>query len=230
METRRKIWIAAGLTIFFLVIGTVGYKQLENYSLLDAFYMTVITISTVGFGEINELTDTGRIFTVFLILSGVGSIAFAIHAFTESMIERASNPNQRKRAMKKKIERLNGHFIICGHGRVGAAAADHFHKLGAEFVVIETSEEEISVLEEKGYCHMSGDATREKMLLKAGIKKAKALLALLNSDPENLFTVLTARELNPTLNIIARTEIASSESRILRAGADSVISPLLAFS
>ncbi len=225
METNRKIWIAAGLTLFFIVIGTIGYSRFENFSLLDAFYMTVITISTVGFGEINELTATGRIFTIFLILSGVGSIAFAIHAFTESMIEKASNPNQRKKAMKKKIERLNGHFIICGHGRVGAAAADHFYKMGAGFVVIEASEKEISVLEEKGYYHMSGDATSEKMLLNAGIKKASALLALLNSDPENLFTVLTARELNPTLNIIARTEVASSESRILRAGADSVISP-----
>ncbi len=225
METGRKFWIAAGLTLFFLVVGTIGYNRIEDYTLLDAFYMTVITVSTVGFGEINELSSTGRIFTIFLILSGVGGIAFAMHAITESMIEKASNPNLRKKAMKRKIEKLRGHFIICGHGRVGAAAAEHFHKKGAGFVVIESSKEEIQILEEKGYNHMSGDATREKVLFEAGIKKAGALLALLNSDPENLFTVLTARELNPTLNIIARTEVASSESRILRAGADSVISP-----
>ncbi len=225
METHRKIWIALGITLFFLALGTIGYNRLEGYSLLDAFYMTVITVSTVGFGEINVLSEVGRIFTIFLILSGVGSVAFAAHAFAESMIERASNPNLRKIAMKRKIDNLSGHVIICGHGRVGAAAADHFDKVGAGFVVIENSEEEIKALEEKGYQYVFGDATREKVLLGSGIKRAGAFLALLNSDPENLFTVLTAREMNPTLNIIARTEVASSESRILRAGADSVISP-----
>ena len=193
--------------------------------MLDAFYMTVITVSTVGFGEINQLSGSGRIFTIFLILSGVGSVAFAAHAFTESIIERASNPNSRKKAMKKKIDKLNGHCIICGHGRVGAAAAEHFVTMSKQFVVIETSDEEVKNIEEKGYLVMQGDATSETTLLAAGIKKAGAFLALLDSDPENLFAVLTARELNPTLNIIARTEVTSSESRILKAGADSVISP-----
>jgi voltage-gated potassium channel len=225
MSSHKKILIALFLTIFFLALGTLGYVHLEKFSPLDAFYMTVITVSTVGFGEINQLTGIGRVFTIFLILSGVGSIAFAIHAFTESLIEKASNPNSRKKAMKKKIEKLQGHYIICGHGRVGAAAANQFRKMGADFVVIESSEAKLLLLEEEGYLTVLGDATNEKTLLDAGIKKADALLALLDSDPENLFVVLTAREMNPTLHIISRTATESSEARILRAGADSVISP-----
>ncbi len=225
MKSQRRIVIALGLTLFFLGIGTFGYVEIEDYSILEAFYMTVITISTVGFGEINPLSEGGRVFTIFLILSGVGSLAFAAHAFTESMIERAANPKIRQRAMQRKIRNLNGHYIICGHGRVGASAADYFHKIGKEFVVLEKSKEHLEFLEQQGYHYVEGDATHEDTLLEAGIKSAGGLLALLDSDPENLFTVLTAREMNPTLHIIARTEVASSESRILRAGADSVISP-----
>ena len=225
MDSRRRIWIALAVTLFFLGVGTVGYVKIEHFPPLDAFYMTVITISTVGYGEIHPLSEAGRVFTIFLILFGVGSLAFAAHAFTESMIERASNPNLRKKSMERKIKKLHGHYIICGHGRVGAASADHFHNVGADFVVIDRSEEHLKILAEQGYNYLAGDATREETLLQAGIKKAGALIAVLDSDPDNLCAVLTARELNPTLHIVARTEVASSESRILRAGADSVISP-----
>ena len=225
MDSRRRIWIALAVTLFFLGVGTAGYVRIEHFPPLDALYMAVITISTVGFGEIHPLSEPGRVFTIFLILFGVGSLAFAAHAFTESMIERASNPNSRKRSMERKIKKFQRHYIICGHGRVGAASADHFHNVGVDFVVIDRSEEHLRILAEQGYTYLAGDATREETLLAAGIKKAGALLALLDSDPDNLCTVLTARELNPTLHIVARTEVASSESRILRAGADSVISP-----
>lgn len=225
MRGKLSIWIALVLVIFLLVIGTVGYSTLNQYSVWEAFYMTVITISTVGFGEVISLNTGGQIFTVFLIASGVGIIAFALHVVTESMIERASNPNKEKRIMERKIQKLKKHSIICGFGRVGHTAADHFSKAGAPFVVLEKNEEYLKLLKEEGYLYLEGDATSESLLLAAGIKSAESLMALLDSDPENLFTVLTARELNPTLHIIARTEIASSESRILRAGADSVISP-----
>ena len=224
MESRIKIRLALLALIFFIGMGTAGYVLIEGYPLLDAAYMTVITISTVGFGEIHTLSEAGRAFTVFLILSGMGSLAFAIQALTEMMIERTSNPKNRKKAMEKKIAKLKGHYIICGYGRVGAAAAEHFDKAGAPFVVIETSEVLREELQEQGFNYIDGDATREECLEKAGIKKASALLALLDSDPHNLFTVLTAREMNPTLHIIARTQQPSSESRILRAGADSIIS------
>ncbi len=203
----------------------MGYSLIDGYSILDAFYMTVITITTVGYGEIQQLSEAGRVFTIFLILSGVGSIAFAASAFTELVIERSANPQRWIKSMEKKISKLKGHTIICGHGRVGAAASEHFKKNNAPFVVIEHSPEVVAELQELGYHCIQGDGTREEVMLRAGIKRASSLLAFLNSDPENLFAVLTARELNPVLRIIARTEQASSESRMLRAGADSIISP-----
>jgi voltage-gated potassium channel len=228
MGPEKRIKLAICLVLFFLGTGTVGYAFIDGYSPLDAFYMTVITITTVGYGEIQQLSEAGRVFTIFLILSGVGSIAFAAGAFTELIIERSANPNRWKKPMEKKINKLKGHAIICGHGRVGAAAAEHFKKNHAQFVVIENSPESLKELQELGYHFIEGDGTREEVLLKAGIKRASSLIAVLNSDPDNLFAVLTARELNPVLRIIARTEHSSSESRMLRAGADSVISPFVA--
>lgn len=223
----HNVKIVAGFlsTAAFLVIGSGGYMLIEHYSLLDAIYMTVITITTVGFGEINPLSPTGRIFTMFLILFGFGSIGFLAASFTEAIIEKASSPSLKRKAMHKRIKQLRHHSIICGFGRVGIAAAEHFHKAGAPFVVVESDQEQIKFLQEHQYPYLEGDATKEEVLLAAGIKQASALMAMLNADPENLFTVLTAREMNPTLHIIARTETSSSESRMLRAGADSIISP-----
>jgi len=228
MGPEKRIKLAICMVLFFLATGTVGYALIDGYSFLDAFYMTVITITTVGYGEIQQLSGAGRVFTIFLILSGVGSIAFAAGAFTELIIERSANPTRWKKSMEKKISKLKGHAIICGHGRVGAAAAEHFKKNNAQFVVIENAPESLKELQELGYHFVQGDGTREETLLRAGIKKASSLLAVLNSDPDNLFAVLTARELNPVLRIIARIEHPSSESRMLRAGADSVISPFVA--
>jgi voltage-gated potassium channel len=225
MLQNKKIIIGVLVTITFLIIGTIGYMVLEHFILLDALYMTVITITTVGFGEIHPLSSTGRIFTMFLIVFGFGSIGFLAAAFTEAIIEQASSPHLKKKNMQKRINQLRKHYIICGFGRVGVAAAERFQKAGAPFVVIESGEEQIKFLQEHRYPYLEDDATKEEVLLAAGIKHATALMALLNADPENLFTVLTARELNPTLHIIARTETTSSESRMLRAGADSIISP-----
>ncbi len=225
MGHRKKILFGTLITLGFLAIGTVGYTLIEEFTLLDAFYMTVITISTVGFGEIHTLSESGRIFTIFLIIFGFGSIGFLAHAFTEAIVEQATSTNLGIKTMKNRIMQLDKHVIICGFGRVGEAAAEHFSAAGTDFVVIENDEEQLKFIKESDYHYLEGDATREDTLLAAGIKKASALLALLNSDPENLFAVLTARELNPTLQIIARAELATSESRMLRAGADSIISP-----
>ncbi len=225
MDSRRKIILSLCLTLFFLFVGTAGYVVIEHYTPLEAIYMAVITITTVGYGEIHTLSEAGRVFTMFLLLFGVGSLAFAAHSFTESMLERASSPARGKRIMEKKISRLENHTIICGHGRVGGAAAAHLAEAGKDFVVLESSKEQCALLQEQGFLYLTGDATCEKTLTSAGIKTAGSLLALLNSDPDNLFTVLTARELNPTLHIVARSESASAESKILRAGADSIISP-----
>lgn len=225
MNSRSKLWKTFIAADIFLLIGALGYMYIEQYPFIDALYMAVITISTVGFGEIHPLSETGRLFTIFYILSGVGCLAYAVSSVTEFFIERATDPNLWKKPMEKKISRLKDHTIICGFGRVGSIAAHQLKKANNPFVVIENDNNNHLTLQELRYLHIEGDATRESVLLKAGIKRAGSLLAMLDSDPENLFTVLTARELNPTLQIIARCENFTSEKRILRAGADTIVSP-----
>ncbi len=225
MNSRSKLWKTFIVADLFLLIGALGYMHIEQYPFIDALYMAVITISTGGFVEIHPLSETGRIFTIFYILSCVGCLSYAFISVTEFFIERATDPNLWKKPMEKKISRLKDHTIICGFGRVGSIAAHQLRKANNPFVVIENDSNNHITLQELRYMHIDGDATRESILLKAGIKKAASLLAMLDSDPENLFTVLTARELNPTLQIIARCENFTSEKRILRAGADTIVSP-----
>ncbi len=225
MKGPSKLWRAFWLAIFFLLVGTVGYSVIEGYSFIDALYMTVITITTVGFGEVHPLSEMGRTFTIFFILSGVGCLAYAFSLITEFIFERAADPHRWEKLMEKKISKLKNHTIICGSGRVGSVTARQLQQSGSPFVIIEEEKQQVPTLVEQRYPYIVGDATRESVLLRAGIKQASALLAMLGSDPENLFTVLTARELNPTLQIIARCENVTSEKRILRAGADSIVSP-----
>jgi len=176
-------------------------------------------------GEIKPLSEWGRLFTAFLIIFGFGVLAFAGHTAVESLLENVWGGERERKRMKKKIEKLKGHYIICGYGRMGAAAADHFKKHDFPFVIIDQAAHDIAQIQANGFLAVSGDATAESVLFEAGIKRARGLLALLGSDPQNLFIVLTARELNPTLHIISRAEDHSSEAKILRAGADSVVSP-----
>lgn len=187
--------------------------------------MSVITLTTVGFGEVKPLSDAGRGFTTFYILLGFGSLAVAGHAIAESLLEKVFSGKSGLKKMRKKISALKSHYIICGYGRVGAAASEYFEKADIDFVTIEANPEHCRIINEKGSLYIEGDATRESLLFEAGIKSAKGLLALLNSDPDNLFIVLSARELNPTLHIIARAGEPSSGKKIMRAGADSVVSP-----
>jgi len=187
--------------------------------------MSVITLTTVGFGEVKPLSAVGRGFTTFYILLGFSSLALAGHAIAESLLEKVFSGRSGIKKMRKKILALKSHYIICGYGRVGAAASEYFEKAGIDFVTIEANAEHCRIINEKECLYIEGDATRESLLREAGIKSAQGLLALLNSDPDNLFIVLSARELNPTLHIIARAGEPSSGKKIMRAGADSVVSP-----
>ena len=224
---KQRLLIAALLCLMVIIIGTAGYMLIEQYTLFDAIYMSIITITTVGYGEIKPLSSLGRMFTSVLILAGFASFAFAGHAFVESMLEKVWSDKLETNKMKKKISALKSHFIICGFGRVGEAAAEIFKNALTDFIIIESNHEHCEKIRQHGYLFIEGDATREKFLLEAKIKTSKGLIALLNSDPGNLFIALSARELNPTLHIIARAEDSSSEKKILRAGADSVISPFV---
>ena len=225
MSPNHRLVVALVLCVFVCAIGASGYVLIEDYTIPEALYMCVITLSTVGFEEVKPLSASGRVFTAFLIIVGIGSIAFASHAFVESLLKKVWSGRSEIRKMKREISRLKSHYIICGYGRVGEAAAEYLKKEHTNFVIIEAKKEQTREIQEKGYFVIEGDATRETVLQEAGVKSASGLLALLNSDPDNLFLVLTARELNPTLHIIARAEEASSEKKIYRAGADNVTSP-----
>ncbi|MHC4942864.1 MAG: NAD-binding protein [Planctomycetota bacterium] len=222
MPSNRRLFVALLCCAVIIAVGAVGYMTIEGYSLTEAVYMSVITITTVGFGEVRTLSEPGRLFTTVLILVGFASLAFTGHAVVESLLEQKKTEVKR---MKKRITHLVSHYIVCGYGQVGAAAAELFRKEGAPFVVIEAKPENCQKMRERGFMFIEGDATHEEVLQEAGVKRAKGLIALLNSDPDNLFIVLTARESNLALHIIARAHDPSSERRILRAGADRVISP-----
>lgn len=222
---RPRIVISLTLCCSVLAAGTLGFVMIENYTLIDGLYMSAITVSTVGFSEVQPLTPTGRIFTTGLILCSFLALAFAGHTIGQSLLENVWNGQTERKKMKKKIGSLTNHYVVCGYGRVGAAAVHQFEKLSSDFVVIENDENQLPTLKEKGYLYINGDATQEEALEEAGIKRAEGLLSLLNDDPDNLFVVLTAREMNPTLNIISRSNEASSGHKIIRAGADDVVSP-----
>lgn len=220
-----KSTIAVLLLLGITFFGTAGYWLIDRYPPIDALYMSVITITTVGFGEIYPLSAPGRLFTVVLILLSFVVLGFVGHSLVESMLERIWSGTLLEKKMKKKIAKLDNHYIICGYGRVGEFAAHQLKAAGMGFVVIESSESTCEKCRESGYLYVNGDATRGDVLLRAAIKNSKGLIALLDSDPFNLFIVLTARELNPLLHIIARCEDRDTERKILRAGADSIISP-----
>lgn len=225
MIQKKQTRIAIALALGILIFGTVGYIGLEGFAPGDALYMTVITITTVGFGEIRPLSQAGRIFTIFLILIGFTTLAWIARIAIETFVDSLMRKNLESKKMRKAISRLQNHFILCGYGRVGSSAAEQLTRAKVDFLIIESSTAVCEHLKEKGYLYIHGDATSEEVLMKAGIRKAAGLMVLLPSDAENLFVALTARELNPTLHIIARAEEPAAGSRILRAGADRIVSP-----
>ncbi|MCP4694160.1 MAG: potassium channel family protein, partial [Desulfobacterales bacterium] len=212
------------MCIGVILFGAAGYIIIEDYSALDALYMSVITITTVGFGEVQPLSQAGRGFTTILILVGFVCLAYMGRALAESVIDTMWRGKLRAKKMRNRISRLRAHYIICGFGRVGVSAANHLARMKADFVLIESDPDACAILDEKNYLYINGDATSDDTLIEAGVKSASGLITLLDSDPENLFVVLTARELNPTLYIISRSEDHKSGEKITRAGADKVYS------
>ncbi len=225
-EYLRQFFIALLLLIILLFVGTLGYYLLEGWSLLDAFYMTVITISTVGFGEVHPLTNAGRLFTIFLILGGVGVAIYVFSAVTEVMVSGQIQNILGRRRLEYKIENLKEHYIICGYGRIGHHIC-HLIARELPFVVVENDPERIKALEESGFIFYQGDATNEDILKRVGIERAKGLVAVLGSDADNVYISLTARSLNPELFIIARADEDHVVRKLQRAGANKVVSPYL---
>ncbi len=209
-----------------LVIGTIGYILIDNYKPFNAFYMTVITIATVGYGEVEPLSTGGKIFTSFLIITSFGTFAYAVSAITKFVIDGEFNQFYKNKKLTSAIDKLSDHVIICGYGRNGRQAAQILKKHDKRFVVVENNDKiTTSVSHKFADLVLNGDGTQDETLLKAGILRAKALITTLPIDADNLFIVLTARNLNSKLTIISRASDDGSDAKLKIAGANNVIMP-----
>ncbi len=221
-KTVKQLKIAFVVLVFIIFAGMVGYILIEGWNLLDSFYMTIITISTTGYEEVHPLSPLGRFFTSILIIAGVGTIAYAGGRAAQLIIE---TQILRRRRMSKKLEQLNNHYLVCGFGRMGRRICNELRAANVPFVVIEKEEALVDTLDEQGYLYVIGDATNDEILMKARIQKAKGLVAVLPTEAENVFTVLSAKVLNPKLFVVSRAVEEETESKLLRAGADRVVKP-----
>ncbi len=212
------------LIVAVLVIGVLGYRFIADFTWLEAFYMTVITVSTVGFSEVRPLDPEAKIFTVFLIIASVFIFAYAISVITEYILSRNALQLLKKKRVKNMINRLSDHVIVCGYGRNGMQAAERLKSYKRPFVVIERNREIIEKYEDE-VLFVEGDTNDDEMLVKAGIAKAKYLIVAMPDDATNLFVVLSARQLNPNLFIVSRASLVTSQKKLELAGADKVIMP-----
>lgn len=223
----RKLVNALGMLFGVISMGTIGYEIIEDrYNFVDAFYMTIITVSTVGFGEVYALSDAGKIFTAFLIISSFGIFAYSITSITTFIMSGNYRKHFIENKMLKEINKLSDHIIVCGFGRVGRKAARELRDHSEKVIVIEQKEDAVKGIQDiDGLSYIIGDSTEDENLLKAGIINAKAIITTLPSDSENLYVVLTARELCKEIVIISRASNPSADKKLKIAGATNVIMP-----
>ncbi|MDL1963832.1 MAG: potassium channel protein [Deltaproteobacteria bacterium] len=221
----KHLIVSVLFTFLIVGFGTAGYMIIEDWGILDAFYMTVITMGTVGYGEVHEISNTGRLFTILLIFFGVGYFVYVTGVVVQFMVEGKMRTIFGRRMLDKKINRLKDHYIVCGYGRIGRVICKNLQKKPLGLVVIEKDRELVPLMDEDKVLYVNGDVLNEANLVKSGIKRAKGLVAVLSTDADNVFLVLTARQLNPDLYIIARACQAESKSKLRAAGADNVESP-----
>ena len=225
MVTYSKIALWFGGLAALLILGSLGFVWVEGWSFFDGLYMTVTTLTTVGYGEVHPLNRIGKIYNMILILGGMGVMLYIITSLARVVVEGEIRAALGKRKLRKYIKRLKNHYIVCGFGRIGEIIARQLRDRGLAVVVIENKPELLTDLEEGGYYFLAGDATREEVLLEAGLERAKGLVSVVHSDAANVYIVLTARSLNPKLFIVARAEELGAEQKLRRAGADRVESP-----
>lgn len=227
MYVPKKLLLPLLIFVVLLLSGIVGYMVLEGWGLLDSLYMTIITLSTVGYGEVHNVGPGGRIFTVLLIIFGVSIITYIVSLVVETLVAGEIRSALGRRKVDKKIKSLKDHYIICGYGRIGSIICKGLSARSIPLVVIERDEQVREELEQDGILYLEGDATNEETLLEAGIESAKGLVSVVSLDAENLYICLTARGLNPRLYILTRAEDEVSERKLLRAGANNVILPYM---
>ena len=222
---RNRLILIAAFLILTVAGGTVGFVVIDQYPPFDAFYMTLITISTVGYAEVHPLSHAGQIFNSFLIFFGVTIMLLAVGSMTQIIIDLELNQYFGKRRTKKMIDGLRDHYIVCGFGRVGRGASMELQRAGVPFLVVDKSEERVEWAMKSGMLAVLADATDDNTLREAGIVRAKGLFATLQSDAENLFVILSAKALKPSLVVSARVASEQSEKKLRLAGADYVYAP-----
>ena len=225
MGAQRRVVIALFLLLTLLILAPVGYMLIEGMGYNDAFYMTVITITTVGFAEVEPLSTAGQYFTIFVILVGVFTLFLIIAGLFQYTFKEAFRETFGRRRMDLRIKKLEGHYIICGYGRVGEVVSETLEESGADFVVVENDPDRIAEAVDRGLLSLEGDATETEVLEQAGIKRAKGIVCALENDAENLFTTLSARTLNQEIIIVTRCVSPDSVEKLHYAGANRVISP-----
>lgn len=225
MNTRVNLRNALLLMLFLTIFGTAGYMILEGWSLLDALYLTVTTLATVGYGELHPLHTAGRIFTMIFVIVGVGTALYVFSVVVAFVVEGHFGKRVGRRRMERAITRLEGHFIICGYGRVGRQIAHDFRREGVLFVVIDINQASLDAAAADGHLTLAGTPASDEVLQRAGIERARGLIAAMDNDAENIYVTLSARVLRPGLFIVSRANQPDSEAKLQRAGANRVISP-----
>lgn len=227
MDPVRHLKISFSVLALLVTVGVTGYMGIEGWQFLDALYMTIITLGTVGFREVHDLSDVGKLFTMGLIVVGVSVLGYIVGSLAQIMFEGQFQRIIGRKKVEKRIDALSDHYIICGFGRIGALICREFAAKPLPFLVIEKHPEVHEKLHQEEYLHIRGDATEDETLLRAGIKRARGLISVVTSDTENVYITLTARGLNPDLFILARSGEEGSEIKLKRAGANKVVSPYL---
>ncbi len=225
MKSIRHLKYCILLLILVIFLGVGGYMSIEGWNFLDALYMAVTTLTTVGYSEVHEVSDPGRIFTIFFIIIGVVYFLYMAGAVVQFMVEGQIRTILGRRSLDKKIDRLKNHYIVCGYGRIGKTLCTMLKKKAVDLVVIEKDKDLIPVMVENKIFYISGDAGDETNLIKAGIRHAKGLIAVLATDTDNVFLVLTARQLNPDIYIMANASHNESKPKLIAAGANRVELP-----
>ncbi len=225
-STNVRLLLCLGILLVVVFLGTLGYRYGEDWTWLDSFYMTIITVSTVGYGETLPLSPSGRIFTIILIIFGTGSVLYGISGIIEYIVQRQVRMFTSRAYINKMVKKMKNHILICGYGRMGRSLARELMRDKVPgIVIIENDPEQIELAESNGFLVIDGDATEEEVLERAGLSKAASLVAALSNDADNLFLVVTARQMNSNVDIIVRLEDDGNSRKFLNAGANRVVSP-----
>jgi voltage-gated potassium channel len=224
VNPKQRIIFLIVLISSVILLGTIGFMAVERWGFFDSLYMTIITLTTVGYMEVHPLSNIGRAFTIILILTGVGTMLYVLSVGARILLEGELREIFGRRKLSKRIEKLEDHYIICGYGRMGKIICREMMQSNAPFIITEKDPGVIASID-KNILAVQGDSTQDAVLKEAGIEKAKGLISVLSTDADNLYVVLSARGLNPKLRIVARASDEGVEQKLVRAGADHVVSP-----